>query len=77
MSAAPPAHRARRPDGHAAGQTIAMIVILLLCLPLLPLVLLVVAFIRLRDHISTGGRRISRTSPVAALSIDQGQTHTV
>jgi hypothetical protein len=53
MSVAPPAHRGRRPDGSAAGQTIAMLVILLLSLPLLPLVLLVVAFVRVRDRRTT------------------------
>jgi hypothetical protein len=52
MSAAPPAHRARRPDGSAAGQTIAMLVILLLCLPFLPLVLLVIAVVRVRDRLA-------------------------
>ncbi|MGN9913778.1 hypothetical protein ACTMTJ_40215 [Phytohabitans sp. LJ34] len=53
MSAAPPAHRVRRPDGSAAGQTIAMLVILLLSLPLLPLVLVVVAVVRVRDRLTT------------------------
>jgi hypothetical protein len=52
MSAAPPAHRARRPDGSAAGQAIAMLVILLLSLPLLPLVLLLVAVVRVRDRLA-------------------------
>jgi hypothetical protein len=54
MSAAPPAHRARRPDGSAAGQTIAMLVILLLSLPFLPFVLLVVAVVRVRDRLASG-----------------------
>lgn len=53
MSAAPPAHRARRPDGFAAGQTIAMLVILLLSLPFLPFVLVVVAVIRIRDRLAS------------------------
>lgn len=54
MSAAPPAHRARRPDASATGQTIAMLVISLLSLPLLPLVLIVVAVVRVRDRLTTG-----------------------
>lgn len=53
MSAAPPAHRARRPDGSAAGQTVAMLVILLLSLPLLPLVLVFIAIVRLRDRLAS------------------------
>ncbi|MDQ7906520.1 hypothetical protein RB614_18560 [Phytohabitans sp. ZYX-F-186] len=53
MSAAPPAHRARRPDASAAGQTVAMLVITLLSLPLLPFVLLVVAVVRVRDRLSS------------------------
>jgi hypothetical protein len=70
MSAAPPAHRARRPDGSAAGQTIAMLVILLLSLPLLPLVLVVVAVVRVRDRLATA--RAARqpatlTQPAAAI----------
>jgi hypothetical protein len=47
MSSGSPGHR-----GYAAGQTLAMVVILLLCLPLLPLALLFVTFVRLRDRLA-------------------------
>jgi hypothetical protein len=47
MSSGSPGHR-----GYAAGQTLAMVVILLLCLPLLPLALLFVAVVRLRDRLA-------------------------
>jgi len=58
MSAAPPGHRARRSDGSGAGQTIAMLVILLLSLPLLPFALVVIAVVGVRDRL--GSTRAAR-----------------
>jgi hypothetical protein len=68
MSVAHPAHRIRRPDGSAAGQTIAMLVILLLSLPFLPLVLLVAGVVRVRDRLATAraARQPATLAPPAA-----------
>lgn len=47
------AHRipaAGAPSGYATGQLLAFAVVLLLVLPLLPLILLVIGWVRYRDH---------------------------
>ncbi|BCB82467.1 hypothetical protein GCM10022251_70120 [Phytohabitans flavus] len=70
MSAAHPAHRARRPDGSGAGQSLAMLVILLLSLPLLPFVLLVVAVVRVRGRLSSvraARQSATLTQPASAI----------
>lgn len=62
MSPGSPGRPSRRSDGYAAGQVLAMSVILLLSLPVLPLLLLLVAWVRLRDR---AGRHKDRQPAIA------------
>jgi hypothetical protein len=41
-----------RTHGYATGQVLATIAIMLVCLPLLPLILLLIAWVRLRDRLA-------------------------
>ncbi|MCW6010083.1 hypothetical protein K1W54_36890 [Micromonospora sp. CPCC 205371] len=54
-----------RTHGYATGQVLAMIAILLVCLPLLPFVLLFVAWVRLRDRLAA---RASEHEPAHRLT---------
>ncbi|MEO3742896.1 hypothetical protein [Plantactinospora sp. B5E13] len=64
-SPASPGRRSRVSGRYAAGQLLAAIVVLVVALPLLPLILLIVAWIRLRDR--AAARATRRDSEAASI----------
>jgi hypothetical protein len=62
----PNVQQSRMSGRYATGQLLALLVVLLIGLPLLPLLLLIIAWIRLRDRAQARSRRRSTRRPATA-----------